>query len=75
MRYLIVPVLLGLTSVSWADALDPALPAGWQTQCFGRVQFSMPAHLAWYNQQAEPPAFYSLSAMNSYEAHGDARRS
>ena len=61
MRYLIVPVLLGLTSVSWADALDPALPAGWQTQCFGRVQFSMPAHLAWYNQQAEPPAFYTGS--------------
>src|SRR5690606_12849898 len=61
MRYLIVPVLLGLTSVSWADALDPALPADWQTQCFGRVQFSMPAHLAWYNQQAEPPAFYKGS--------------
>src|SRR5690606_13457074 len=61
MRYLIVPVLLGLTSVSWADALDPALPADWQTQCFGRVQFSMPAHLAWYNQQAEPPASYKGS--------------
>src|SRR5690554_6336339 len=61
MRYLIVSVLLGLTSVSWADALDPALPACWQTPCFGRVQSSMPAHLAWYNQQAEPPAFYTGS--------------
>src|SRR5690606_23382275 len=45
----------------WADSPDAALPAGWQTQCFGRVQFSMPAHLAWYNQQAEPPAFYKGS--------------
>src|SRR5690606_33777555 len=35
--------------------------ASWQTQCFGRVQFSMPAHLAWYNQQPQPPAFYKGS--------------
>ena len=58
------PVLCLLSLMApavWADSPDVALPAGWQTQCFGRVQFSMPAHLAWYNQQAEPPAFYKGS--------------
>ncbi|SFQ89665.1 hypothetical protein SAMN05216578_11840 [Halopseudomonas formosensis] len=61
MRYLIALILLGLTSDIWAVTPEPSLPANWQTQCFGRVQFSMPAHLAWYNQQAEPPAFYKGS--------------
>ncbi|RHW20106.1 hypothetical protein C2846_14835 [Pseudomonas jilinensis] len=50
-----------LVSAVWADSPDATLPADWQTQCFGRVQFSMPAHLAWYNQQAQPPAFYKGS--------------
>src|SRR5690606_21439115 len=61
MRYVTALILFGLTSANWAATPEPSLPANWQTQCFGRVQFSMPAHLAWYNQQAESPAFYKGS--------------
>src|SRR5690554_3971147 len=61
MNRLVLCLLPLMAPAVWADSPDAALPAGWQTQCFGRVQFSMPAHLAWYNQQAEPPAFYKGS--------------
>lgn len=62
MRLLILTALLGIASISLADEANrqkPALSSGWQTQCFGRVQFSMPASQHWFNQQAKPPEPYS----------------
>jgi hypothetical protein len=61
MRYLIAPLLLTLASSSLADRTDSlrtAPASGWQTQCFGRVQFSIPSSLGWFNQQAKPPEPY-----------------
>lgn len=62
MRLLILWALLGLAPIIPADSLgsqDSTLPSGWQTQCFGRVQFAMPAQQAWYKQQTKPPVVYS----------------
>ena len=56
--HLILTVLL-VTPISlsgYAFSQERSLPAGWQTQCFGRMQFDTPASQAWFNQKAETPA-------------------
>jgi len=54
-------LLSALAPFGWADSPippDATLPAGWQTQCFGRVQFSMPGSQGWFDQQTKPPEPY-----------------
>ncbi|PHR17218.1 MAG: hypothetical protein COA41_12480 [Sphingopyxis sp.] len=61
MRFIILSALLGLASVSLADSSslsEASRPSGWQTQCFGRVQFFMPGSQGWFNQLAKPPEPY-----------------
>ncbi len=55
MRNLILPLLLSSTSMVWADgAVYPELnanyqpPAGWNSQCLGRMQFNLPGITSWY---------------------------
>src|SRR5690554_3477650 len=56
MRWLIVSLLLVLTPICRAEPPnhpEGTLSDGWQSQCFGRLQFSMPSRLAWFNQENE----------------------
>ncbi|MBL4833790.1 MAG: hypothetical protein JKY26_07435 [Pseudomonas sp.] len=56
MRFLIVPFLFALAPMCGADSpngQDSAVPAKWQTQCFGRLQFSIPSASSWFNQENE----------------------
>ena len=64
MRHLILLAILGVIPIAWTNkafSQQQDLPTGWQTQCFGRMQYDMPSRQARFNQDSEPPALYTDS--------------